>query len=90
MEKTIKEVITKIFGDSKIYIFGSYLKKENYRDIDIFVIPNKTFTIREKRHKIYEAKNILEEKLLKPVDIVVHKDFNRDIEKEALKGKKIE
>jgi len=90
LEQTIKEVITKIFGKSEIYIFGSVLKKTNPYDIDIFIIPKKNLTPKEKFHKKIEAELILEYKLFKPVDIVIHKDFSRDIETEAMKGKKIE
>jgi len=31
----------------------------------------------------------LEEKLFKPIDLVFHKDFNKEIEKEAMKGVEI-
>jgi predicted nucleotidyltransferase len=54
-------------------------------DIDIFVICNKKIDLETK----LKAKIELQNKLLTPVDIVVSKDKNRMIEKEALKGVKI-
>jgi predicted nucleotidyltransferase len=51
-------------------------------DIDIFVICNKKIDLETK----LKAKIELQDKLLTPVDIVISKDKNRMIEKEALKG----
>jgi len=81
----IKETILREFGKSDIYIFGSRLDdKVRGGDIDIFIIPNK----RSENERTKKAKAIyyLEERLLKPIDIVIHSDFNRLIEQEALKG----
>jgi len=80
----IKEIIFKYFGKSQIYIFGSRtdLSKKG-GDIDLFVIPKKRDNLFEKRLK---AKIELEDRLLIPVDIVIHKEFNLEIEKEAKKG----
>lgn len=81
--KIIKEVVSKYLKDYKIYLFGSRLDNaKKGGDIDLFIISKEMDY--EKRLKI-EAK--LEMVLQKPVDIVYHKDFKRDIEKEALKGK---
>jgi len=56
-------------------------------DIDIFIIPSqKVENIRAKRAKL---KLFLEERPLKPVDILIHQDFKRKIEQEALKGEMI-
>ena len=84
--KTIKKVIFDIFGDSEIRIFGSRLIDKKGGDIDIFVIPKNRENLFAKKIK---ASAKLENLLFKPVDILVHYDFNRDIEKEALKGKPI-
>ncbi len=84
--KTIKKVIFDIFGDSEIRIFGSRLIDKKGGDIDIFVIPKNRENLFAKKIK---ASAKLENLLFKPVDILVHYDFNRDIEKEALKGKTI-
>ncbi|ACM92674.1 conserved hypothetical protein [Nautilia profundicola AmH] len=85
--KIIKNMINKIFGKSDIYIFGSRtdLSKKG-GDVDIFVIPQNYENIYEKRIK---AKINLKDALFRNVDIVIHKDFNNLIEKEALKGIKI-
>ena len=85
--KTIKDIVLDVFGESEIRIFGSRLN-ENKKggDIDIFVIPKNRENLFKKKIK---AAAKLENLLFKPVDIVVHYDFNREIEKEALKGELI-
>jgi len=85
--KTIKKIILDVFGESEIRIFGSRLN-ENKKggDIDIFVISKNRENLFKKKIK---AASKLENLLFKPVDIVVHYDFNREIEKEALKGELI-
>jgi len=83
----IREVISKEFGDSQIYIFGSQLDiNKRGGDIDIFVIPQNRKELLTKGAK---AKFILEERLLKPIDILIHSNFDREIEQIALKGIKI-
>ena len=85
--KIIKDIILDIFGESEIRIFGSRLN-ENKKggDIDIFVIPKNRENLFKKRIK---AAAKLENLLFKPVDVLVHYDFDREIEKEALKGELI-
>lgn len=80
--KIIKTTILEVFQDSKIYLFGSRLDdSKKGGDIDLFIISNSaTFT-----NKIKVLAK-LKRALHKPVDLVLHKDFNREIEKEALKG----
>jgi len=83
----IKTTIFEVFSQSQIYLFGS--RVENYKkggDIDLFVIPKNRDNLFEKKIKALAK---LERKLHKPVDIVIHKDFERAIEKEALKGVKL-
>jgi len=82
----IKNSITQIFGESEIYIFGSRLKEKKGGDIDIFIIPQNKKNLFEKKLK---ALVLLEKQLFKPVDLVVHKNFDRIIEKEGLKGVKL-
>ena len=85
--ETIKKVISEIFGESEIRIFGSRLDdSKRGGDIDIFVIPKNRDNLFKKKIK---ASAKLENLLFKPVDIVVHYDFDRMIEKEALKGEVI-
>jgi predicted nucleotidyltransferase len=81
----IKKIITDIFGESTIYLFGSRLdNNKKGGDIDLFIIA-KDSSLEQKIKAIVK----LERALYKPVDIVLHKNFNRDIEKEALKGEKL-
>jgi predicted nucleotidyltransferase len=82
----IKNSITQIFGENEIYIFGSRLKDKKGGDIDIFIIPQNKENLFEKRLK---ALVLLEKQLFKPVDLVIHKNFDRIIEKEGLKGVKL-
>ena len=83
----IREAILKEFGKSEIYIFGSQLdKSKRGGDIDIFVVPSSRDNLLNKESKV---KFLLEERLLKPIDILIHSDFNREIEQIALDGIKI-
>lgn len=80
----IKRVVEDIFGKSQILLFGSRLDPiKKGGDIDLFVIPqNRDGLVRK---KVLAAAR-LERHLLKPVDIVIHYDFERTIEREALRG----
>ena len=78
----IKETINNIFGEATIYLFGSRVHhNKKGGDIDLFVIAQENSL----KLKI-EALAKLKRALHKPVDIVLHRDFNREIEQEALKG----
>jgi len=80
--KAIKEIIYSIFKDAKIYLFGSRLdNNKKGGDIDLFII-SKDNTLQNG----LKAQSKLKRVLNKPVDIVLHRDFERNIEKEALKG----
>ncbi len=82
--KLIKKVILQIFGSARVVIFGSRLdKKKKGGDIDIFVIPANKDRLLTKKAK---AEFILENELYKPIDILIHRDFSKKIEQEALKG----
>jgi len=84
----IKETILKEFGKSDIYIFGSQLNIDKRGgDIDIYIIPKERIELFQKESKV---KFLLEQKLLKPIDILIYQDSNREIEKIAIKGVKIE
>jgi predicted nucleotidyltransferase len=79
----IKIIINDIFEDATIYLFGSRVDdSKKGGDIDIFII-SKSDTLFEKKIKALAK---LKRALHKPVDIVLHKDFSRVIEQEALKG----
>jgi len=83
----IKNKSLEIFGECEVYIFGSRIDdNKKGGDIDIYIIPENKENLFSKKAKL---KFVLEELLYKPIDIVVLKDKNRLIEKEALKGIKI-
>ena len=80
----IKQNTYKIFGKSKIILFGS--RADNTKkggDIDLYIIPQKKDNLYIKKLKL---KTLLEDLLYKPVDIIVPKNSNRLIEIEAKKG----
>lgn len=84
-KKKIRNIVFDIFGESKIYLFGSRLDSQKKGgDIDLFIVSTKKNNLVEKKIKTLSK---LERALHKPVDIVLHKNFDREIEKEALKGK---
>ncbi len=82
----IKETVTDIFGkDSMIYLFGSRVNdNKKGGDVDLFII-SRNNSFENKIKTLVKLKRFLH----KPVDIVLHRDFKRDIEQEALKGVKI-
>jgi len=82
--KIIKRVVKQNFGEAKVYLFGSRLN-ENKRggDIDLFIISSNNQNLLQKKIKTISK---LERVLYKPVDIVVHKNYTKSIEQEALKG----
>ena len=86
-KKIIKSVIAEIFGEAKVYLFGSRLdESKKGGDIDLFVIAQDRT---ELFHKKIKALAKLERILHKLVDIVVHKNFDRAIEQEAMRGEMI-
>ena len=85
IKKTIYDKI-----DSEIYIFGSRLDdKAKGGDIDIYIIPKKPLDTAIRQKLKFELIDILEEELFIPVDIIISKDKNREIEKIAIQGQKI-
>ena len=85
----IKEEIKKLI-DSDIYIFGSRTDdKKSGGDVDIFIIPKERLNAKQRVKLANEIKINLEYELMLPVDVVISKDLNRSIEKEAIKGIKI-
>ena len=85
--ETIKSTIRNIFGDAVVYLFGSRIDElKKGGDIDLYIISSLNEDLFQKKRKL---KIILEDLLFKPVDIVLSKDQERLIEKEALKGVRI-
>jgi predicted nucleotidyltransferase len=84
---SIKKVVNQFFKDAQIYIYGSQLDdSKRGGDIDIYIIPKDREKLLQKESKI---KFLLQHMLYKPIDILIHRDFAKDIEKEAQKGVKI-
>lgn len=82
--KFIKDKVQIIFGEATVYLFGSRLDDtKKGGDIDLYIIPKVNDNLFKKKIKI---KATLEELLYKPIDIVIAKDENRLIEKEAMNG----
>jgi uncharacterized protein len=83
----IKNKVNIIFGETIIYLFGSRIDDgKKGGDIDLYIISKVNEDLFKKKIKL---KTILEDLLFKPVDIVIAKDENRLIEKEAMKGIRI-
>lgn len=86
-KEIIKSIITDVFGEAKVYLFGSRLDDtKRGGDIDLFVVAQDKSGL---LHKKIKALAKLERALHKPVDIVVHKNFDRAIEQEAMRGELI-
>jgi predicted nucleotidyltransferase len=78
----IKETLSSIFDHPQIYLFGSRTDSQKRGgDIDLFVIAENAGL--EQKLKALAR---LEQRLGKPVDLLLHRDFSRPIEQEALKG----
>lgn len=83
-----KEIIVKtakdIFGNNtKVYLFGSRVYDDKKGgDIDLYIIPENKDKLFEKeiKFKTLLQINLGEQK----IDVVLHRDFERDIEKAAL------
>jgi len=85
IKKEIKNLI-----EGEIYIFGSRVDdNKKGGDVDIYIIPTDKLSAKAIYKISTEIKIRLEDKLFMPVDVVISKDKNRPIEKEAIKGIKI-
>ncbi|MFK5974982.1 MAG: nucleotidyltransferase domain-containing protein [Sulfurovum sp.] len=86
-QNNIKDTFKEVFGDGKIYLFGSRVDDSRRGgDIDLYIdIPNITSL-----DEIYDKKSQFRLKLYnkigeQKIDIVVSKDKNRSIEQEIIK-----
>jgi len=82
--ENIKNIIENIFGKNTkiIYLFGSRLNSNiKGGDIDLYII-SKEPSFEKKIKALSKLKRVLK----KPIDIILHKNFDREIEKEGLKG----
>ena len=86
--KAIKETAKEILGEkTKVYLFGSRTDiHKKGGDIDILIVPKEKKDLFKKKIKLSSK---LENILGKPVDVIVSRDKNKPIEREALKGVKI-
>jgi predicted nucleotidyltransferase len=84
----IKEVINKYFKEKiELYLFGSRLNKtKKGGDIDLYILTNHRENLTYKR---LISKVKLEERLYKPIDIIISNKKKSLIDIEALKGIKI-
>ena len=84
----IKESVTALFdSEVSVYLFGSRADEgKKGGDIDLYI---EAGTQKELYRKKLRLKTWLEDRLYKPVDIVMARDKNRPIEKEATKGIRI-
>jgi len=80
----IRKVFSEIFGDGKVYLFGSRVDDtQKGGDIDLYLSPSqKTADLRKKKIAFLVAlKKIIG---YQKIDVIIAKDQSRVIEKEAL------
>jgi predicted nucleotidyltransferase len=83
----VKKILSEIFGECEVYLFGSRVDDaKSGGDVDLFVVPRDRENLLSKKAR---AKLRLEYRLHKPVDLIVHENFERLIEQEALRGIKL-
>ncbi|MFK5937846.1 MAG: nucleotidyltransferase domain-containing protein [Sulfurimonas sp.] len=85
---SIKSTFLEVFNDGKIYLFGSRTNDiEKGGDIDLFIQLKYILNAKDRLDKKSQFKLKLEDKIgEQKIDIIISKDTNRTIEKEALKG----
>ena len=75
--ETIKKI--KDFFDGDVYIFGSRVNiNKRGGDIDLYLIPKTSLSVKERILLKMEIKRFLEERLLIPVDVVFDNETLRD------------
>jgi predicted nucleotidyltransferase len=84
---SIKETFTEVFGDGKIYLFGSRVD-DNLKggDIDLYIRLEYSLNVKERLSKKSKFRIKLEDKIgEQKIDIIISKDIDSSIEKEAIK-----
>lgn len=83
---SIKETFKEIFGDGKIFLFGSRVDDaKKGGDIDLYIKLDCSLDTKERLHKKSQFRIKLEDKIgEQKIDIIISKDINKSIEKEAL------
>jgi hypothetical protein len=84
---SIKDTFNNIFKDGKIFLFGSRIDyNKRGGDIDLFIKLNYPLNTKERLDKKSKFKLALYDKIgEQKIDVVISKDENRSIEKEALR-----
>ena len=82
---SIKEAFKEVFGDGKIFLFGSRVDdSKKGGDIDLYLIPkNKSYTLKQKIKFLVKLDEYIGEQ---KIDVIISKDRDKYIEKEALKS----
>jgi predicted nucleotidyltransferase len=85
--EAIKEAFLKVFGNGKIYLFGSRVDdSKRGGDIDLFIDLDRKLDIKEKMRLKSRFRLLLYDKIgEQKIDIIISKDKNKSIEQEALK-----
>jgi predicted nucleotidyltransferase len=81
----IKKCFRNVFGSGKVFLFGSRVDDtKKGGDVDLYIVPEKKESFYDKKLKFLVAlKKIIGEQ---KIDVIIAKDPNRLIEKEALKN----
>ncbi len=82
---SIKKAFKEVFGDGKVYLFGSRVDdSKKGGDIDLYLIPkSKSYTLEQKIRFLAKLDEYIGEQ---KIDVVLSKDRGSYIEKEALKS----
>lgn len=85
--KSIKEAFKEVFGEGKIFLFGSRVDdSKKGGDIDLYIQPKCTLDTKQILDKKIKFKLALYDKIgEQKIDVIISKDKNSSIEKEALK-----
>jgi len=83
---SIKEIFKELFDTGEIYLFGSRVDdSKKGGDIDLYINLNYPLDTKERLSKRSKFRIKLEDKIgEQKIDIIISKDKNRSIEKEAL------